>query len=153
MLTCLRPKREYAIVCSSWLGLSLAEHSNESQIVPGITAVVTDVSHVTAVDVTSTDPVRSADLPPVYAERLANTRVPCIFDSQVLQHAEHEDYVNDKRRRSRTNFSGHQLAELELIFRVSHYPSMNVREELAERLKLPESRIQVCLTVITLSIN
>ncbi|CAH8560001.1 unnamed protein product, partial [Dicrocoelium dendriticum] len=48
-----------------------------------------------------------------------------------------------KRRRTRTNFSGQQLTELELMFRTSHYPSMCAREELAQRLDLPESRIQV----------
>ncbi|CAH8458258.1 unnamed protein product [Schistosoma bovis] len=45
-------------------------------------------------------------------------------------------YVNDIDDRQ-------QLTELELVFRVSHYPSMIVREELAQRLGLPESRIQV----------
>ncbi|KAF5405767.1 hypothetical protein PHET_00761, partial [Paragonimus heterotremus] len=48
-----------------------------------------------------------------------------------------------KNKRTRTNFSGHQLVELETVFRKSHYPSMCVREELAQRLQLPESRIQV----------
>uniref|UniRef100_A0A183B9D4 Homeobox domain-containing protein n=1 Tax=Echinostoma caproni TaxID=27848 RepID=A0A183B9D4_9TREM len=49
----------------------------------------------------------------------------------------------DKRKRTRTNFSVKQLEELEMIFRVSHYPTLCVREELAQRLELPESRIQV----------
>ncbi|CAL8079616.1 unnamed protein product [Calicophoron daubneyi] len=60
--------------------------------------------------------------------------------ASMLESAEQNE---GKRRRTRTNFSGQQLTELELVFRVSHYPSMCVRDELAQRLNLPESRIQV----------
>ncbi|ETN70742.1 homeobox domain protein [Necator americanus] len=53
-----------------------------------------------------------------------------------------------KRRRTRTNFSGWQLEELESAFEVrddfqaSHYPDVFMREALALRLDLLESRVQ-----------
>ncbi|TGZ59455.1 hypothetical protein CRM22_009069 [Opisthorchis felineus] len=47
------------------------------------------------------------------------------------------------RKRTRTNYSGQQITELEFVFRLSHYPNRCAREELAQRLCLPESRIQV----------
>ncbi|KER19686.1 hypothetical protein T265_11607 [Opisthorchis viverrini] len=47
------------------------------------------------------------------------------------------------RKRTRTNYSGQQITELEFVFRLSHYPNRCTREELAQRLCLPESRIQV----------
>ncbi|ESO03393.1 hypothetical protein HELRODRAFT_127315, partial [Helobdella robusta] len=45
--------------------------------------------------------------------------------------------------RTRTNFTSWQLQELEDSFIDSHYPDVFMRESLAVRLDLAESRIQV----------
>ncbi|XP_073829649.1 homeobox protein unc-4-like [Musca autumnalis] len=54
-----------------------------------------------------------------------------------------EESNSSKRRRCRTNFNAWQLDELERAFLTSHYPDVLLRETLALRLNLKESRISV----------
>ncbi|KAK3096216.1 hypothetical protein FSP39_024569 [Pinctada imbricata] len=44
---------------------------------------------------------------------------------------------------SRTTFSSYQLREMEKSFRKAPYPDVVTREELARRLSLNESRVQI----------
>ncbi|KAJ1527987.1 hypothetical protein ONE63_007915 [Megalurothrips usitatus] len=67
-------------------------------------------------------------------------RTPC---DDADKAADGDDDEASKRRRSRTNFNSWQLEELERAFLASHYPDVFMREALALRLDLKESRVAV----------
>ena len=47
------------------------------------------------------------------------------------------------QRRERIKYTSHQLHELETAFKINQYPSVSGREQLARKIGVTESRIQV----------
>lgn len=65
------------------------------------------------------------------------------FNSMDLNPPKNHATIKHYQRRNRTKFTSEQTLEMEKAYERTQYPDALTREELAERLNISESRIQV----------
>ena len=76
------------------------------------------------------------------------THVPseCVLDPNINENWSNflpQECYTSHRRRVRTTFTSEQQQQLEQVFQVSRYPGICLRESIASKVNLSESRVQV----------
>ncbi|KAL1228398.1 Aristaless-related homeobox protein [Trichinella pseudospiralis] len=129
--------------------LAISSPSQAFDIVNGMSAAASATSAATDADVdadSAASAFASASAAPAVA--VADICLPVLecndIKSGAMQEAKSEPtMIGKQRKRVRTLFTPFQLKEMEKCFSRTHYPDIFAREDLAQRTKLSESKVQV----------